>query len=644
MTPSIGKKLSLFTAVLVALSAIAVGYVGYLTLENKVAQILRKDTLDSATLLSSRVRNELRHVAEKGRILAAAALEEFKNSDDQYRFLEENLSMDDQFVAMTLYRRSPATQGHWVSVFRLTRAEADPNHLGEADFKQLDLKYPLDFARVSEGAVDVSVGSLKDNMPILRLAVPIVKKPGQGFTQILGIEVRQERLTAAFAEATALFSFILDRHGRLISQTDPTHFTLGEDLSYLPVLQMANSTEAPNGNLDYFELPGAPLQYAAFHKVGYADLTIVTQAPRSHVIKILRTYTRQAGLVGIACVFLAMALSLLAAWGILGSRLKRIAATLGRIGDGKFLANFVDRHSDDEVGEFAAKLQAVCDQLKDRDKAHATYAKLKTRKAKSQMAEGKINLKGERTKAIVLHCHLRGMEKVIAKADAEILIQILNDFSQSITKLVEESQGIIDHIHGGSVIAYWGVPSSEKDDMDHAISTAIDIRKLAKNLNQAFKEHHLPEISLAMGLDYGTVIVGQMGSQDRLEYTALGQALEVASRIQSFSDQFGTDFLLTRQAIDLAPKWYSVEQVSAGDENSPELFELVAVSAHARQKKSKVVELADTTPLEPSGEPSAETTGDAAPEDAPDEAVASAPETAIDTAEEPETETEEEAA
>ena len=121
------------------------------------------------------------------------------------------------------------------------------------------------------------------------------------------IEIRQERLTAAFTEATAHFSFILDRHGRVVAQTDPTHFTFGEDLSHLPILQMAKSTEAPNGNLDYYELPGGVLQYGSFHKVGYADLVVITQAPRSHVIQLLRSYTRQALLVAMTCVFLAMA-------------------------------------------------------------------------------------------------------------------------------------------------------------------------------------------------------------------------------------------------------------------------------------------------------------------------------------------------
>src|SRR4051794_12467064 len=148
MTPSVGKKLSIFVAIAVTLALGVVGFISYRTFETRFAEILRKDTLDASTLLSSRIRNELRHIAEKGRILSAAALEEFKNPDDQLRFLEDNFSLDDQFIGLTLYRKSTneSNRGVYTPVFRLVRPDADPAHLTDQDFQQLDLKYPLDLA------------------------------------------------------------------------------------------------------------------------------------------------------------------------------------------------------------------------------------------------------------------------------------------------------------------------------------------------------------------------------------------------------------------------------------------------------------------------------------------------------------------
>jgi adenylate cyclase len=596
MSPSVGKKLAFFVAFVVLLTVGAMGFVSYRLMEAKFAEILRKDTLDAATLLSSRVRNELRHVAEKGRILAAAALEDFKSPDDQLRFLEDNLEMDDQLIALSLFRKGEKLgQPGWNPVFRLVRPEGDPSYLNDADFKQLDLKYPLDLGLVAEGAVEISVGALKDGTPILRLAVPIVRKKGGAFTQLLQLEVRQERITAAFAESTAHFSFILDRNGRVLTQTDPTHFTFGEDLSHLPILQMARTTEAPNGNLDYYELPGGPLQYAAFHKVGYADLTVVTQAPRTHVIHMLRSYTRQGLFLGVACVLLAMAFTLIAAWGIIGARLGRLAATLSRTGEGRFAVQFPDSGSEDEIGSFSRRLQAIFDELKERERVHGTFAKLRNRRVKQAIHDHKVTLTGERLKAIVLSLHLRGIEDAAGKAEPEVFLKLVNRFAQSATELIEARQGIVDHIHGGSVVATWGIPITDPQDAENAMQACLELRKLAKSFNDQLKKAKLPPVALGIGVHYGPVVAGQLGSDDRLEYSAIGEAIELSWHALSLTDQYGTDCLLTGPAASIAPEWFSTEKATAHDAQGTELFELLGTVA--RKAASSPAVNADGTPV-----------------------------------------------
>ncbi len=578
MSPSVGQKLSIFVGVAIFLSLIGLGTFSYQTMESKLAELLRKDTLDTATLLSSRVRNELKYAAEKARTLAAMALEDFKNPDDQIRFLEENLSIDEQLLALTLYRRSPASQQQWATVFRLTRPEGDPAHLNNNDFKELDLKYPLNIHRAGNGPVDIAVGTLKDNTPILRMAFPIIRKANGRFTQVLAIELKQERITAAFSEATQHFSFALDRSGRLMIQTDPTHFTFGEDLSYLPILQMAKSTEAPNGNLDYHELPGGILQYGAFHRVGYGDLLVVTQAPKTFVLATMKTYTRQALMIGGAMVCFCLILTLLGAWGIVGSRLKKISTAFQKVGEGHFSVSFPEKNSIDEIGDFARNLQKVCNELEEREKSHGTFTKLKNKKIKEKNITEKINLKGERKNVSALCCQLHGLDNIVEQAEAEFFVKSINTFNQTVTELIEAKNGIVDLIHNGSITAYWGIPSEEKNDVENMISVAFEIRKAAKILNDRFLDQRLPTVTLKMGIHNGPVVTGQVGTENRMEYTAIGEAIEVATRIQSFADQLGTDLLVTEKVISKISKSYNMEKVSSGDEYTPALYEIVGLS------------------------------------------------------------------
>lgn len=126
---------------------------------------------------------------------------------------------------------------------------------------------------------------------------------------------------------------------------------------------------------------------------------------------------------------------------------------------------------------------------------------------------------------------------------------------------------------------------AEKDDADHALEACLEIRKVSKLLNESLRKARLPEVSLGVGMHYGPVVTGQVGTEDRLEYTVIGEALELASKIQTYTDQLGTDLLITSAVAERAPKWYSTEQVASGDENAPEMHEVVAMLDRAKVLK-----------------------------------------------------------
>src|SRR5262249_20269675 len=155
---------------------------------------------------------------------------------------------------------------------------------------------------------------------------------------------------------------------------------------------------------------------------------------------------------------------------------------------------------------------------RDRERVHGTHAKFRSRKIRAKLEEGKVSLTGERTKATVLACHLRGIEDAIKQADPSVILPILNQFHQTLSDAVESYDGIVDTMLGGAFIAYWGVPFPDKEDARSALSTAIKVREAAKVLNEAFRKANLPEVTLAVGMHHGPAMTGQIGTEDRQEY------------------------------------------------------------------------------------------------------------------------------
>lgn len=580
MGPSVGKKLSLYVALSTLLTAAAVGFVSYQILDSRITETFRKNTLDSSTLLASRVRNELRHVAEKARLLSAAALEEFKNADDQIRFLEDNLAIDDQFIAMSLFRRSPASNNQWKLVFRLTRPDGDPDAINPAQFNDLELKFPLDFAVVNTGAIDVNVGALENGTPILRLLVPIVRKKGGGFAQVIAIEVRQERLTAAFSEANAQFSYLLSRKGRLLSQTDPTHFTYGEDLSHLPVYKFATAAEADNGNLDFHEIPGAPLQIGSFHKVGFGDLVVVSQASKLHVMEVLRDYTRRAGIFSICAMALFSILGLFAVWVTVGGRLDATLRALRKVIQGNYLVQLPEVGATDEIGAFSRELQVLVDDLRRKSVHFGTTAKLKDRRFRARLDDGKLVLSGDRGKAFVVDVRVLGLPVLSAQADPQDLLTELNGFYQACADEVAAARGILDDVGGTGFRAFWGFPLSSKQDGERTLAACLRLRACFDLLNKRLAAKNLPELKLSVGVHYGSVAGGEIGTDSRKEFTILGEAVETARMVHQHTEEYGTDILLTSQAVSQAPNWYQTERAADGDSEKIALFELMGTGPH----------------------------------------------------------------
>src|SRR6185312_8667856 len=94
-----------------------------------------------------------------------------------------------------------------------------------------DKAYPLDFEAIGRGVVDFTLARLKDGTPSLRMGLPLVQQSEGRFSQVMAIDLHQERLTALFSEATAYTSFLVDRHGRVLASTDVSKVSLGADVS-----------------------------------------------------------------------------------------------------------------------------------------------------------------------------------------------------------------------------------------------------------------------------------------------------------------------------------------------------------------------------------------------------------------------------
>lgn len=498
---------------------------------------MHKQARASARQLALQVSDELTAAIERARFYVATS---------QPKAFEA----DGQIIALTVLSKpltvASGNAENWTAASRWVLPENSPSRLAPGDFGAINLKYPVDTDRIARGERDVLFAAAKSLPAFFRVAVPYGEKGIDGYTQALVAEIKTGKLGSIFSHKEGLFAFMLAARGSLVVASDTGHFGPDEDLSTLAIARTARESSQPQGSLDYRETPQGETQYSAFARVPAAPgLIVFVQAPHSRVAAALEPLWQAVALAGVA---FAAVFGLLIWWYS-----ARWSWELGELQAG-------GAH---ETQPAAITLDLIQPLLQ-------TASSPPGRK-----------LAGERIQAAVLHAHLHGLDRLSAEADPEKLLELLNTFHQKAVQAVESRQGVVDPTRGGSVVAFWGVSEAQENDVARAIETASEISEAAYELGESLKQAGLAPCRLGMGLHYGQLAVGQMGASGRLEYAAVGEALEIAARIQQFTDQFGTDFLMTGAAAKRAGEAFATEQVTSGDEETPELYELAEEEADA---------------------------------------------------------------
>lgn len=163
-----------------------------------------------------------------------------------------------------------------------------------------------------------------------------------------------------------------------------------------------------------------------------------------------------------------------------------------------------------------------------------------------------INLDGEMREMSVLFSDVRGFTTISESMEPKELTSYINAFLAPITRVIQENRGTIDKYMGDAVMAFWGAPLEDEQHALHALTAAMDIVQRMKALRKVFSEKQWPEIHVGIGVNTGMMNVGNKGSEFRVDYTILGDAVNLGSRLEGLTKIYGVDIItseFTRHAV-----------------------------------------------------------------------------------------------
>jgi adenylate cyclase len=135
----------------------------------------------------------------------------------------------------------------------------------------------------------------------------------------------------------------------------------------------------------------------------------------------------------------------------------------------------------------------------------------------------------------ILLTDLRGFTSVAAAYPAGVVLEMLNRYLLTMTDVIVRARGRIDKFMGDSIMVVFGAPTNHPDDVQQAVTCAVEMQNAMVGLNDYQREHALPELFMGIGVNTGTVMAGSLGSDVYSQYTVIGDEVNLASRIESFS-------------------------------------------------------------------------------------------------------------
>lgn len=260
---------------------------------------------------------------------------------------------------------------------------------------------------------------------------------------------------------------------------------------------------------------------------------------------------------------------------------------------------FMDRQ--DEFGDLAGAFNNMAEGLIERDKVRDLLGKVVSPEVAHELMRSEVKLGGEERTMTAFFSDIAGFTSISEAMQAPDLVQLLNEYLTAMGEIIQESGGVIDKYIGDAIVAFWGAPVTNAQHAGLAVRAAVRMQTRLAELRLQWHEQGRTELFVRMGINSGTMVVGNMGSRDRMDYTMIGDAVNLAARLESANKYYGSSILVSEFTYALIREEFLCreldrvrvqgkndaigiyEVIAAIDSSSPEMRDAVAGFEQALQ-------------------------------------------------------------
>lgn len=216
----------------------------------------------------------------------------------------------------------------------------------------------------------------------------------------------------------------------------------------------------------------------------------------------------------------------------------------------------VQTTSSDELGQLGQAFNEMAEGLEEKERVRNLLGKVVSEEIAHELLENKIELGGEEKELTVLFCDIRNFTQLCESRPPKEVLTGLNGFFSEAAKVIEAERGVIDKYMGDAVMALFGAPVKHGDEENRAVAAALQLRNnLDSNSSETAQNSITAGIEFGIGIASGTAVVGNMGSENRLNYSVIGDSVNTCARLESLTKFYQVPVLVNKAVRDRASRF-----------------------------------------------------------------------------------------
>lgn len=559
---NIGFKMIAIISLIFAVSFAIMIYIATDLFKNDMTSFIENNNHKISSSAGQSLEIYIKNIIEKGYI-AADTLSRTSDYNLQNTASNENASLSALFL-------SESSEMFYMAILE---KDADGNPVIIRKFS--DEQFFL-LNEIAPETVDNSLSALKEEVltgfnlhisvinpsehfkyPVTAIIIPYQAMDEQNARSVLYILLRSDMLRSIVQSSDITTTFIISERGNILIHPDLKLVLNNTDISRLPIFEDFHKNALDNGQKHYTENGVAKIgSYQRINFSGFSLGVVTTVDTKRALAAVYRVQKRNLLLAIIIVTAVILFL-----WFFAKSitvPVRKLVKSAKEIEGGNYKTR-VKPLFNDEIGLLTNSFNNMSQGLEERERIKTAFGKFVNPEIAERVAKEELSLGGELKHAAVFFSDIRSFTAISEKLSPHQVVEFLNEYMTLMVDCIDKTHGVVDKFIGDAIMALWGTPISRGNDTENAVNGALMMREALREFNSNRGSAEKPVIRIGCGINTGPLVAGQIGSLNRMEYTVIGDTVNLASRIESLNKPFHTDILVSSDAYALIRDIYIAE-------------------------------------------------------------------------------------